>query len=474
MLLLLAASFSGRSHAAAVAAPGVIGGPDAGAATASPIAPHYNPGALGGVNAPQVLLDAQVAAIRLDLTATRNDGLDPASCEEVPGPDPSTWTGCEPYDDAKARVLVPAFIAGVAVPVIPDRLTLGFAATDVFVGGGDYRASEPDDELPFVGHQRYFGVSTRIVTVSLIPAAALTVIDGLHVGAGLRYTIDVISATRATNLGLEGRGPLGPDPLLEAKTLGSHLGWNVGLFFDRVKQAQVGISYARNGTFQSEGDGTVTVPQGPLSPDGDTTLDARVSVELPLADILYAAVASQLTSELTLGAGLEYQMWGACCSDRAGDLALGVTDANGDQLGLGSLTVATEQYSPRRLDNAMNLNVNGGYQISEPFWLGLRLGYNQGAVPDYALSATNLDFDNAGLMIAARYQLDALTLGLTYGRYVLFEHSVTDSAWGAATDSPDYVDDRFSPGPEPPLQVSANGTYAGAVDIFGIRAGASF
>jgi long-subunit fatty acid transport protein len=284
----------------------------------------------------------------------------------------------------------------------------------------------------------------------------------------------MISATRATNLGLEGRGSLGPDPILEATTLGSHLGWNVGLFFDRVEQAQVGISYARNGTFQSEGDGTVTVPQGPLSPDGDTALDARVSVELPLADFLWVAVASQLTSKLKLAAGLEYQMWGACCNDPSGDLALGITDENGEQLGLGELTVATEQYSPRRLGNAANLSVNGGYQVSDPFWLGLRLGYNQNAVPDYAMSATNIDFQNAGLMIGARYQGKALELGLTYGKYFLFERTVTDSAWDAPEDSPDYVDERFSPGPAPPLQVSANGTYRGAVDIFGIRVGASF
>jgi len=474
MLLLLGASFSGLSYASAVAAPGVIGGPDAGAATASPIAPHYNPAALGGVTAPQVLLDAQVAAIRLDLTATRNDGLDPQTCDDVPGPDPSTWTGCEPYADAEARVQVPVFIAGVALPVIPKRLAVGFAVTDVFVGGGDYRASEPDDEPPFVGHQRYFGVNTQIVTVSLIPAAALTVIDGLHVGAGLRYTIDMIAATQASNLGLEGRGPLGADPLLDATTLGSHLGWNVGVFFDRVEKAQVGISFAHNGTFQSEGDGTVLVPEGPLSPGEATTLDARVTVEMPLADVVYAAVASKVTDDLTLGAGLEWQMWGGCCSDADGDLAIGVTDPNGDQLALGELTVATEQWSPRRLRNTMDLNVNGGYQVSDPLWLGLRFGYNQHGVPDYAVSATNLDFDNAGVVLGARYKLKALELGLTYEKFLLFEREITDSAWGAATDSDDYVDERFSPGPAPPLQVSANGTYAGAVDIFGVRVGATF
>ncbi len=175
-----------------------------------------------------------------------------------------------------------------------------------------------------------------------------------------------------------------------------------------------------------------------------------------------------------LGAGIEYQMWGACCSEPSGDLAIGVTDANGDQLALGDLTVATKQYSPRRLRNTMDLNVNGGYAVSDRLWLGLRLGYNQHAVPDYALSATNLDFDNAGAVLGVRYRVKALELGLTYEKFFLFERKVTDSAWGAATDSPDFVDDRFSPGPEPPLQVSANGTYSGAVDIFGIRAAASF
>jgi len=474
MLLLLGAWFSGLSHAASIAAPGIIGGPDAGAATASPIAPHYNPAALGGVSAPQVLLDAQVAAIRIDATATRNDGLDPQTCDEVPGPDPSTWTGCDPYADAKARVQVPVFIAGVALPVIADRLAVGFAATDVFVGGGDYRASEPDDDPPFVGHQRYFGVNTQVVTVSLIPAAALTVTDGLHVGAGLRYTIDLLAATQASNLGLEGRGPLGSDPVLDATTLGSHLGWNVGVFFDREELAQVGISFAHNGTFHSNGDGTVMVPQGPLSPSGDSTLDARVTMDMPLPDVVYAAVASKVSDDLTLGAGLEWQMWGACCSDRDGDLAIGVTDPDGDQLVLGQLTVATEQWSPRRLRNTMDLNVNAGYAVSDPLWLGLRLGYNQSAVPDYAVSATNLDFENAGVVLAARYKVKALELGLTYQKFILFERTITDSAWGAATDSEDYVDERFSPGPAPPLQVSANGTYSGSIDIFGVRVGATF
>jgi hypothetical protein len=149
-----------------------------------------------------------------------------------------------------------------------------------------------------------------------------------------------------------------------------------------------------------------------------------------------------------------------------------VTQPNGDQLALGSLTVAEEQYSPRRLRNTMDLNVNGGVDATDDLWLGLRLGYNQHAVPDYALSATNLDFDNAGAIIAARYTVGKVELGLTYEKFFLFTRTVTNSAWGASKDSDDYVDERFSP-TSPPYQVSANGTYKGDVDIFGIRVGAS-
>ena len=71
MLLLVGAS--SLSYAGGVSAPGVIGGPDAGAATASPIAPHYNPAALGGVTAPRVLLDAldePFLAVPMSLAAT--------------------------------------------------------------------------------------------------------------------------------------------------------------------------------------------------------------------------------------------------------------------------------------------------------------------------------------------------------------------------------------------------------------------
>jgi hypothetical protein len=70
--------------------------------------------------------------------------------------DPSTWTGCV-YADAKARVQVPRVHRGLRCPVMISRLAVGFAATDVFVGG-DYRAAGPDRRSL---SPRFAGVSCR-------------------------------------------------------------------------------------------------------------------------------------------------------------------------------------------------------------------------------------------------------------------------------------------------------------------------
>ena len=103
-------------------------------------------------------------------------------------------------------------------------------------------------------------------------------------------------------------------------------------------------------------------------------------------------------------------------------------------------------------------------------WLGGRVGYNQNAVPDYAVSATNLDFENAGFMVSGRYRFATkkdrgLTLGVAYSKFFLTERKVSGTVWGS-----DAPDERFAP-TEPPFNVSGDGHYRGDVDIVGIRVG---
>ena len=67
----------------------------------------------------------------------------------------------------------------------------------------------------------------------------------------------------------------------------------------------------------------------------------------------------------------------------------------------------------------------GGYQATEAWWVGGRVQYNQNGVPDYAVSATNLDFENTGVMIGSRYRFPmgqkdgGLTVGVSYSKFFL-------------------------------------------------------
>jgi long-subunit fatty acid transport protein len=262
------------------------------------------------------------------------------------------------------------------------------------------------------------------------------------------------------------------DTLLEASVSGSHMGWNAGVFVDRIRLAQVGLSYHHNGVFSAEGEGTVTIPEGL----GGGTAAADATVEIPLPDVVFAWVNSELNDDLTVGAGIEVQRWGDCCGGEDGDIVIGLLSEDGDALGPEDglpFEVDSIQYSPRRLWNASNYAANAGFDATDRVWFGGRVGYNQNAVPDYAVSATNLDFQNVGFVVAGRYTLGKVTLGLSYSKYFLTTREVTNSAWDVRdTEDPKYVDERFSP--SLPYKASGSGIYQGKVDIVGVRVGAKF
>jgi long-chain fatty acid transport protein len=463
-VLSLALLTSGIAQAGSISAPGMLGGPDSGAATPNPAAVYFNPAAIAATEGVQVMIDGQLAFIRIDATSTRNDGIDPN-------------TG-EPYTVAQARVQVPAALIGATWKPF-ERVAFGFALTDAFVGGGDYTAGEPDLEAPFESHQRYAGVVSKLITLHAIPAVGITVMDGVHIGGSYKLVLDSFYAMQASDpLHAEGVGPSGgayeSDTLLTIDASGMHTGWTVGAYVDRFSMARVGVSYTRNGVFDTAGTGSVEAPDQ----IGGGSPEALVTFTAPLPDVLHAWVNSDINERLTVGAGVEWQRWGACCGGPDGDIVIGVTSLDGDALGADaednlSVEIATTQYSPRRLIDSMNVGMNAGYQINEATWLGARIQKNGSAVPDYAVSATNIDYANVGFMVAARRQLGAhVELGLAYSKFFLEEREITNSAWDAAASSPDYVDDRFSP--SFPFKASANGVYSGKVDVVGVRLAMAF
>lgn len=476
MLVALTALLAApAAHAGSIATAGVVGGVDSSAAVGNVAAIHWNPAAIATVPGVHTLLDSTAMFVRVDATTTRNGGIDPN-------------TGAA-YETAKARVTVPNVFLGGTWQVVPDRLTLGLALTDAFVGGADYGASEDPEgeglEPPFTGHQRYHAVKTSIITAQIRPAVGVTVIEGLHLGGSLGIQYNMLNALTSSDiLGTEGldpadvaagtnENPYSYDSVLEGEARGWSLGWSAGVFFDKFEKAQVGFSWDHAAQFKAEGDGTVTVPAA-LSTSGDRLpVDAKVSFEQAMPDIARLFVNSKINKKVNVGAGVEYQMWNACCGGPDGDLLIGVTNAQGNGIGSAdgvSTDISPTQVNPRRLWNSSSYHVLTGFKPAKDWWTGVRLSYNQNAVPDYAVSPANLDFESFGGVIGARHKMGKdgkVVLGLNYTKYFLMTREVTTSAWNLQDG-----DSRFSP--SLPSKTSTNGTYSGATDGVNIRLAFNF
>ncbi len=452
--------FASLATASPISAPATIGAPDSGPATVDPAAMHYNPAAIGGSQGVDALADVQLSFIDVTFTPSRNDGIDPN-------------TG-ETYVPAQAHALVPVGLLGVTWKPVKWG-AVGVAAVDSFVGGGDYSGQETDPDT-YTGAQRYAGITSKVITLSVIPGIAITPVDGFHVGGGFAYVYDNVTIVKASDpLGTEGLGfagnPYELDVILDANGTGNHTMWNAGIFVDRWKFLQVGASYSSGGDLAVEGEATVTAPDALAEGSGAVTIPGKFTFAMPLPEVFRVGVTSQVNEKLKLGATLEYYAWKSCCGGASGDANITLTSEDGDPIGPEdglSIEVSDTIKSPRRLWDSMVISANGGYWVIPTVWVGGRLGYKQYAVPDYAVSATNLDFDAYGVSIAARYRIaKKFSVGLAYTKNFLVSREVTNSAWNAAEDSDDYVDDRFTT--ELPYNASGNGTYEAQSNILGVR-----
>jgi len=247
---------------------------------------------------------------------------------------------------------------------------------------------------------------------------------------------------------------------------GGHPGGIVGVYVDRLSWIHVGSSLQLSGTYRAtNGEGAVSVP-GALATSGERTdIETQIGFEFPLAPIVRTYVDVPVAA-WSLGAGWEAQLWNLCCGAQDGDLAATVVSKDGDALGeADGLAVELDEviYSPRRLWNANSGMVLASRPIRERFWAGGQLRYNQFAVPDYAVSAANLDFENIVVQLAGRVNVGGRwRVGLSYSRAFLFTREIEDSAWNLGDGN-----ERFSPAA--PATTSGNGTYAASADPFGVR-----
>ena len=177
---------------------------------------------------------------------------------------------------------------------------------------------------------------------------------------------------------------------------------------------------------------------------------------------------------LALMVGYEQEFWGHCCSERSGDGVLEVLDSEGGSLGPEeglSIEIVSPQYLPRRLENAAAVHAGALWSVTDFLDVGASGHYRQGTVPDFAVSALQVDFDTLSASAYTSFQTGPWTLGLRYTRAAPTERAITNSAWDVRLvtledDATDYVDRRFSP--QYPSSASANGTYSATMDSLGI------
>ena len=459
----LVLAFTSAAHAGSITAPAVIGGVEGSPATGGAMGVHWNPAAISGTKLVDVLVDGQVSWVRIDIDNERDGGIDPN-------------TG-EPYKLSTARVTAPVPLLAASFKILPDRLAAGIGVTMPFLGGGDYTSTETDDKPPYEGPQRYAAIETRVISLAVTPAVSLTTIKGLHLGAGVAVHFDSMSVLRASDpLGTEGvpvseldtvpTEPYSTDVLLSGKMKGMHATWLAGAYFDRLEVLSLGVGVRGPGKFSVKGDGSVLAPES----FGGVDVPAKVGVDFTLPAIVYSGATVKVPGGMVeVGAAWEWQLWNACCGSEDSDVVISLDSEDGDPIGaedgLG-LEIGDTLYSPRRLWNSSNVAVFTGISPPGPMWFGLRLGYNQYAVPSYAVNAGNLDFSNMGALISTRVKLGKAELGLGYYKFLLMDRNVTDSAWNLQDGN-----ERFSP--ELPYNAGSNGLYTGAVDGLSVRFGLS-
>jgi hypothetical protein len=143
-----------------------------------------------------------------------------------------------------------------------------------------------------------------------------------------------------------------------------------------------------------------------------------------------------------------------------------MTNENGDPLGPEngvSVSLSKENYIPQRLKNAPALSVGGLWSSSsQKFRLGAQASWEAAAVPDFAVNALSVDFENFGLGTFVGFQSHGFSLGLRADVRKMIAREIHDSAWDvrliALTDDRTfYVDERFSP--SFPYTASGNGSY---------------
>jgi long-subunit fatty acid transport protein len=264
--------------------------------------------------------------------------------------------------------------------------------------------------------------------------------------------------------------------------------FNVGANLHPQEQWSLAVSYNHGITLLNEGDVQLAFVCPPAEDetgteaaalfglcDPDTregpTIDGTASIGYKLPARINAGFVLTPIDRLRLELMGAYVFWSAFTDY---DITTSVTReaviaAQPEGVRLGTSTaestaavVSQERQWARDNRNTFWIGLDGKMQLHDRVLAGARVTYDRSAVPSTVLSTNNFDANTLilGALVALK-PAKPIDIGLSYSRHVFFTRTVTDSALGLDVDPEERNEDRY-------FWPSANGTYSGGINRFGI------
>jgi hypothetical protein len=434
-----------------------VGNPSSGVANPTASGVLSNPALLGQIQGFEVFTEGALILQKMETTPTRNEGIDP-----------NTDAAYRPSQTSQTRPIGQGAITGKT-----GQWGWGFFVRTPIQKGANFEEITPGSAP--TSHQRYAVLQAEIQSIDFGVASGIQVLDWLSIGFSPHFSLDRFSVTNSWDtMGLEGLGPnleeagkLSPytgDALFDYDGQGHHWGASVGLFSDPLSWLSMGASWEFNAKAQTTGEGELTLP----ALIGGEIIEFKGSSLMPLSSILRGGLHFQPNPRMEIAVETKIELWKSCCSKRADDALLEMTNDKGEALGPengASVSLDKEYYIPQRLQNAPGFSIGALWKSAQnKLSIGGQGTWERNAVPDFAVNALNIDFEAFGAGGFVGLRRKSLSIGLRADVKKSIAREITNSAWDVrlvalTDDRTNYVDERFSP--SYPYTASSNGRYEG-------------
>jgi long-chain fatty acid transport protein len=421
LLVLLSA---GRARAQALTAPNV-GTSASGPAVADPAAVHWNPGMLGFLEGPQLLVGAGL--IVGDVSYERNRRATYQRADSLSFSLPVSPAAIDAGKSGKAPVARATPVAPLAslfasLP-LGNRLTAGLGVYAPYAAALKF---EPD------GAQRFALQDATIAALYVTPAISWRPIDELSIGVGASYVLGFAQLSKIQDFAalddvgtalarppISQRNGFGQSadpavrelnvmarPIQLKNAIAHSFTFNAGAALRPAPGTTLGLTYQHSVPMTFNGKFTLDMNDDFFTQDLATQGlaykpkiegDATLKFTLPRAVILGAA--QELTDAFSLALMLQYTWWSQV---QAFDVAVQSPDLAQPKLGLPDTSAIS---LPRRWRNTIAAELTGLFKASKVVALWLVGGYRSAASPDATIDAASPDGDRIVGAVGGSYAL---------------------------------------------------------------------